>query len=118
VVLILRARRVGGPNGGESRKASRRSLSPPPPPPNQHQQTHHQHTHQQTHTLAHPHPHAEGKRCIVYDVVFHPDALRMAATNAAFKQMLAKTAVDAIGQRFPEQMLSPDVKYPKMTFKA
>lgn len=53
----------------------------------------------------------------MYDVVFHPDALRLAASNARFKSMLVGTALDAVGQRFPEHVLDRDVKYPKMAFK-
>ena len=54
--------------------------------------------------------------CIVYDVVFHPTALRLAA-NERFKNLLVVTALEGIEQRFPKHRLSRDTKFPKMAFK-
>ena len=68
-------------------------------------------------------PHREdvdkaGKYCIVYDVVFHPDALRLADTNKQFKDMIVNTALNGIEQRFPEHKFDRDsLKYPKMEYK-
>ncbi|XP_062491581.1 protein kintoun isoform X2 [Pezoporus occidentalis] len=37
-----------------------------------------------------------GQRRLVYDVVFHPAALRLAARNARFRRLLSDTALDAV----------------------
>jgi hypothetical protein len=58
----------------------------------------------------------DGAKCIVYDAVFHPTALRL-AKNERFKTMIVTTALEGIEQRFPQHRLSRDLKYPKMDFK-
>jgi dynein assembly factor 2, axonemal len=40
------------------------------------------------------------KKCIVYDVVYHPDSYRMGETNKRFKQLLQDTAIDTIEKNF------------------
>jgi hypothetical protein len=62
----------------------------------------HTHTHTRTHTHTHTHTFAGGSRCIVYDVVFHPSALRMAGHHPSFKRMIETTSLDGIEQRFPQ----------------
>ncbi|NXG09645.1 KTU protein, partial [Sakesphorus luctuosus] len=37
-----------------------------------------------------------GRRRLLYDVVFHPAALRLAARSAAFRRLLCRTALDAV----------------------
>eukprot|EP00042_Codosiga_hollandica_P034668 m.244976 g.244976 ORF g.244976 m.244976 type:complete len:705 (-) comp54469_c0_seq1:57-2171(-) len=56
--------------------------------------------------------------CIVYDVVFHSQALRLATMDQRFKQMLVNTAIDAVENRFPEHKLNKQIlKFPSMKFK-
>ena len=55
---------------------------------------------------------------MVYDAVFHPKTIRLAVGNSRFMNMIVKTAVEGIEQRFPEQRLSRDFRFPKMKFKA
>jgi hypothetical protein len=59
----------------------------------------------------------DGKQCLVYDAVFHPTALRLAATNTRFRDILVVTAFDGIEQRFPAHSLTRETKFPKMKFK-
>eukprot|EP00730_Choanoeca_flexa_P004274 TRINITY_DN11648_c0_g1_i2.p1 TRINITY_DN11648_c0_g1~~TRINITY_DN11648_c0_g1_i2.p1 ORF type:complete len:685 (+),score=173.69 TRINITY_DN11648_c0_g1_i2:141-2195(+) len=60
----------------------------------------------------------EGKMCVVYDAVFHPDALRLGKSNDGFKQLLATSAMDSIERQFPQHKLDrTNLKYPKMKFK-
>lgn len=40
------------------------------------------------------------KKCIVYDVVFHPDSYRMGETNERFKELLKSSAMDTIEGSF------------------
>lgn len=42
----------------------------------------------------------EKKRCIVYDVVFHPDSYRMGETNDRFKNLLKDSAMDTIERSY------------------
>jgi len=55
--------------------------------------------------------------CQVFDCVFHPDTLRMAKTNAAFKQMINSTAFDSITEKFGVSLDRANVKTPKMDYK-
>jgi dynein assembly factor 2 len=60
------------------------------------------------------------KACIVYDAVFHPQALRLGTAQARFRELLVTTALDGIEQRFPIHKLVKDptkLKFPNMTFK-
>ncbi|KAM8808009.1 protein kintoun [Eudromia elegans] len=41
-----------------------------------------------------------GRRLLLYDVVFHPAALRMAARSARFRRLLSDTALEAVERRF------------------
>ncbi|NXJ04136.1 KTU protein, partial [Odontophorus gujanensis] len=45
-----------------------------------------------------------GRRRFIYDVVFHPAALRTAARSARFRRMLSDTAMDAVESRFAAQL--------------
>ncbi|KAM9190914.1 protein kintoun [Mergus octosetaceus] len=40
------------------------------------------------------------RRCLVYDVVFHPSALSLAARSARFRRLLSDTALEAVERRF------------------
>jgi len=55
--------------------------------------------------------------CQVFDCVFHPDTLRMAQKNAAFKQMINSTAMDSIVEKFSVTLDRANVKTPKMNYK-
>lgn len=45
-----------------------------------------------------------GRRCFVYDVVFHPAALRLAARSARFRRLLSDAAMEAVESRFSAQL--------------
>ncbi|XP_067151305.1 protein kintoun [Apteryx mantelli] len=45
-----------------------------------------------------------GGRRLVYDVVFHPEALRLAARSARFRRLLSDTALEAVERRFAVQL--------------
>lgn len=55
--------------------------------------------------------------CQVIDCVFHPDTLRMALKNAAFKQMINSTALDSVAEKFSVTLDRANVKTPKMNYK-
>ena len=58
-----------------------------------------------------------GNICIVYDVVFHPQALRLSEADKRIKDMLVSTALKGIQQRFPQHKLDPSaLKYPKLKY--
>eukprot|EP00912_Choanoflagellata_sp_UC4_P000106 UC4_evm2s73 len=60
----------------------------------------------------------KGNTCIVYDVVFHPKALRLAVADKRFHDMIVDTAFESIERSFPEHALNREVqKRPKMKFK-
>ncbi|NWZ26010.1 KTU protein, partial [Asarcornis scutulata] len=40
------------------------------------------------------------RRCLVYDVVFHPSALSLAARSSRFRRLLSDTAMEAVERRF------------------
>ncbi|XP_035407114.1 protein kintoun [Cygnus atratus] len=45
-----------------------------------------------------------GRRRLVYDVVFHPAALRLAARSPRFRRLLSDTALEAVERRFAVQL--------------
>ncbi|XP_005303471.2 protein kintoun [Chrysemys picta bellii] len=45
-----------------------------------------------------------GRRRLVYDVVFHPETLRLAARSARFRRMVSDTALEAVQSRFGVQL--------------
>jgi dynein assembly factor 2, axonemal len=49
-------------------------------------------------------------KCIVYDVVFHPDTYRMAETNSRFDTLLADSAFDTIEKSFQVKIDRSNVK--------
>jgi len=58
-----------------------------------------------------------GNKCMVYDVVFHPDTYYLLQKNARFKKMIHDTALDAVERQFGVILDKVNVKTPKMTFK-
>ncbi len=60
----------------------------------------------------------EKKKCIVYDVVFHPDSYRMGETNARFKKLLTDSAMDTIEHSYKVKLDRPNAKIlQKLDFK-
>ncbi|XP_056092689.1 protein kintoun [Rhinichthys klamathensis goyatoka] len=60
---------------------------------------------------------AAGNGCEVYDVVFHPDALHMAAKNARFMKLIHRTAIGGIEDSFHIKIDREQVKQLKMKYK-
>ncbi|XP_067310892.1 protein kintoun [Pseudorasbora parva] len=58
---------------------------------------------------------AAGNSCVVYDVVFHPDALRMAEKSVRFMKLIHSTAVGGIQDSFHIQL--DQLKQLKMRYK-
>lgn len=57
------------------------------------------------------------RKCIVYDVVFHPDTCHMAEKNSRFRQMIENIALDAIERNFSVSLDKTNVRRPKMKYK-
>lgn len=55
--------------------------------------------------------------CMVYDVVFHYDALHLAKQNANFRKMLTDTAIDAVESSFNIPLNRSHLKFPKLQYK-
>ncbi|XP_077077813.1 protein kintoun [Siphateles boraxobius] len=60
---------------------------------------------------------AAGNSCEVYDVVFHPDALHMAAKNARFMKLIHSTAIGGIEDSFHIKIDREQIKHLKMKYK-
>ncbi|KAK6181059.1 hypothetical protein SNE40_008997 [Patella caerulea] len=58
-----------------------------------------------------------GKKCQVYDVVFHPDTYRMAQSNTRFNKIMEDTAIDGIESNFSVKLDRANLKRPNMKFK-
>lgn len=58
-----------------------------------------------------------GKKCIVYDVVFHHDSYRMAETNARFKQLIKDSAIETIEKNFNVKIDKNNLKILNIKFK-
>lgn len=56
-------------------------------------------------------------RCVVYDVVFHPNTLHLAEKNPAFKKLVVDTALSAIEDSYNVKLDKKNLKYPKLKFK-
>ena len=59
----------------------------------------------------------QGELCVVYDVVFHPNALHLGAKNKDFRQLLINTACDAVKTVYNVQIDMANIKFPKMKYK-
>lgn len=51
--------------------------------------------------------------CVVYDVVFHPDALHLASRNSSFRTLVNDTAINAVQQAFKVKLDRANLKFPK-----
>ncbi|MBN3278295.1 KTU protein, partial [Polyodon spathula] len=60
---------------------------------------------------------AKGERCMIYDVVFHPDTLYMAGKNERFKKMVDQTAIEAIQKQFNVKLDKKNTKTLKTNYK-
>lgn len=56
-------------------------------------------------------------RCLVYDVIFHPDTLRLANRNNRFRNLVNDTAVSAVEDSFKIQLDKKNLKFPKLQYK-
>ncbi|XP_029454242.1 protein kintoun [Rhinatrema bivittatum] len=59
----------------------------------------------------------EGRKYIIYDVVFHPDTLYMASKNQRFKKMVDSTALEAIEKQFGVKLDEKNAKMLKLKYK-
>ncbi|KAL3872690.1 hypothetical protein ACJMK2_035900 [Sinanodonta woodiana] len=58
-----------------------------------------------------------GKKCVVFDVVFHPDTYRMAESNERFKKIVEDTAVEGIEKQFGVKLDKANIKSLKIKYK-
>lgn len=63
------------------------------------------------------HDYENSKQCMVYDVVFHPDAILLAEKNEAVRKHVIEVALDAIEREFKVQLDRTNVKRSKLKFK-
>lgn len=57
------------------------------------------------------------KKCIIYDVVFHPDTLRMAKANERFRELVNNTAFDALKSAYNVELDCNNLRFPKSEYK-
>ncbi|CAG9865023.1 unnamed protein product [Phyllotreta striolata] len=71
------------------------------------------------HSLSPPREDLDKKhvRCQVFDVVFHPDTMHLASKNQAFRDMVNRTALDAVEKNFDVTLDKKNLKYPKLSYK-
>lgn len=58
-----------------------------------------------------------GKKCVVYDCMFHPDCFDMINKDGRFQTLLNNSAMDGIEREFGVKLDRNNVKKPKMKFK-
>ncbi|EFN78352.1 protein kintoun [Harpegnathos saltator] len=56
-------------------------------------------------------------RCVVFDVVFHPDTIYLASKNARFREIVNNTAMDGVENNFKVKLDRKNLKFPKISFK-
>ncbi|KAL6261750.1 hypothetical protein P5V15_006839 [Pogonomyrmex californicus] len=56
-------------------------------------------------------------RCMVFDVVFHPDTIYLASKNARFREIVNNTAMDGVESNFKVKLDKKNLKFPKISFK-
>ncbi|KAL0841953.1 hypothetical protein ABMA28_014180 [Loxostege sticticalis] len=57
------------------------------------------------------------ERCVIYDVVFHPDTLRMAEVNKQFRELVNKTAYEGLQKTYNIHFDSNNFRFPKSHYK-
>lgn len=55
--------------------------------------------------------------CQVYDVIFHPETLKIAERDSRFRQMVVQTALDAVTNAYKVELDKTNLRFPKMTYK-
>lgn len=63
------------------------------------------------------HKDASGRKCVVYDVIFHPNTLSLASKSAYFKKLVTSTACDAVQQNHQLTLDTTNLKFPKSVYK-
>jgi len=58
-----------------------------------------------------------GKKCVVYDVIFNPEALFLAKRNPLLLEKLEQTAMDAVESSFKVKLDRVNVRKPKLSYK-
>lgn len=58
-----------------------------------------------------------GAVCPVYDVVFHSDTLHLAGKNGQFRQLVTRTACEAVQQTHGVELDMANLKFPKLGYK-
>ncbi|XP_076241617.1 PIH1 domain-containing protein Nop17-like isoform X2 [Calliopsis andreniformis] len=56
-------------------------------------------------------------RCMVFDVVFHPDTLYLSSKNAQFREIVHSTAMDGVENNFKVKLDRKNLKFPKISYK-
>lgn len=71
------------------------------------------------HTLSPPREDYDSKRvrCMVYDVVFHPDTIRLGKNNKQFRNLVNSTACDSVEQNFRVKLDQKNLKFPNLQYK-
>ncbi|XP_057653692.1 protein kintoun isoform X1 [Diorhabda carinulata] len=71
------------------------------------------------HSLSPPREDVDNKRqrCQVFDVIFHPDTLHLANKNKPFRDMVNKTALEAVENNFNVILDKKNLKFPKLSYK-
>ena len=58
-----------------------------------------------------------GQKCVVYDVIFHPNVVKRASDNFQFRQMVNVTALDGLENFFDIKLDRKRLRFPKLKFK-
>ncbi|XP_076285629.1 PIH1 domain-containing protein Nop17-like [Lasioglossum baleicum] len=56
-------------------------------------------------------------RCMVFDVVFHPDTIYLASKNGRFREIVNNTAMDGVESNFQVKLDRKNLRFPKMNYK-
>ncbi|XP_053995326.1 protein kintoun isoform X1 [Hylaeus anthracinus] len=56
-------------------------------------------------------------RCLVFDVMFHPDAIYLASRNAGFRDTINVTAIDSIESKFKMKLDRKNLRFPNIKYK-
>lgn len=59
----------------------------------------------------------KGHKCVIYDVIFHPDTLYMASQNKSFMDMVHRTAIDEVQEAFKVILDKNNVREIKTKYK-
>lgn len=59
----------------------------------------------------------KNKKCVVYDIVFHTDTLKMAEADKRFRRIVIDTALDGVQNSFSVVMDRNNIKFPNLKYK-